>query len=609
MIIQKILIQNFKAFKIQEVIDLEGKNALICGNNGSGKSSLHYALHVFLQSSLKGDAYKKYFTDPKDKVNGTESLLNIYGNPAEFVVELELQKQDKSKLKYQIKPTLDAGVLPHTHQDIVNADFASDFISHRLLVNFYNFRNSQDANLWTLFENEVFPYWNDATKGKSFDKWIKELRKEAYDLSQVTETITDESGEKQTTRRKFNRESAEFKALQLKIADFNDSLFKFYSLLLPEVKTILDEFLPGENIEVDIAYKTPLDIDGNFFWNLPELILKIKANGFDIPKPHIFLSEAKLTALALAVRLAMFSKKFKGTATGDTLKLLVLDDLLVSLDMSFRMKLVKFIQEEQHKKDGLFKGYQIMMLTHDKGLFEILQQTLAEDENKWKSFEFFETNTYSINKPDDYKNPLVVEKKDALNLADEYLRGETKDKGGTKKPIPKDYELCALYLRKKSEQLIKRFYDPEMEGIFRYRILKDLSNGISGLKNEYIHQAYSKIETILSNGEIDEAKIKKLIDLNLPVTGLTAAEHQENGKLNHFKKQVLDIVSHYYKTATNFKNQKKELEELSKEMNILRSRIMNKGAHHDDSPIFELELRGAIDKLKEFEGVILKVKG
>lgn len=29
-----------------------------------------------------------------------------------------------------------------------------------------------------------------------------------------------------------------------------------------------------------------------------------------------------------------------------------------------------------------------MMLTHDKGLFEILQQTLAEDENKWKCFEF-----------------------------------------------------------------------------------------------------------------------------------------------------------------------------------------------------------------------------
>ena len=328
------------------------------------------------------------------------------------------------------------------------------------------------------------------------------IRDRAYDLSQVIETIPDESGTKQLTRRKYNRESAEFKALQLKISDFNDSLFKFYSVLLPDVKTILNEFLSGENIEVEIEYKTPLDISGNFFWNIPELILKIKANGIDIPKPHIFLSEARLTALALAVRLAMFSKKFKGTTTGDTLKLLVLDDLLVSLDMSFRMKLVKFIQVEQHKKDGLFKGYQLMMLTHDKGLFEILQQTLAEDENKWKCFEFFETNTYPINNAADYKNPLVVEKKDALILAYEFLRGETKDKTGAVKPIPKDFELCALYLRKKTEQIIKRFYDPEMEGIFRYRILKDLSSGISGLKSEYIHQAFSKIETILSNGAV-----------------------------------------------------------------------------------------------------------
>ncbi len=604
MIIQKILIQNFKAFKIREVIDLEGKNTLICGNNGSGKSSLHYALHVFLQSSLKEDGYKKYFTDPK---KSSESLLNIYGDPAEYLVELELQKQDGSKQKYQIKPTLDAGALPHTHQDIINADFASDFISHRLLVNFYNFRNSQDANLWTLFENEVFPYWNDTAKGKSFDKWIKELRTEAYDLSQVTETVPDESGDNQITTKKHNRDSAEFKALQLKISEFNVSLFKFYSVLLPEVKTILNEFLTGENIDVDIAYNSALDIDGNFLWNIPELILKIKANGFEIPKPHIFLSEAKLTALGLAVRLAMFNKKFKGTSTGDTLKLLMLDDLLVSLDMSFRMKLVKYIQQEQYKKDGAFKGYQIMMLTHDKGLFEILQQTLAEDESKWKCFEFFETNTYPINNPADYKNPLIVEKKDALVLAEEYLKGKQKNKEGKIVQIPKDNELAALYIRKKTEQLIKRFYDPEMDKIFRYRILKDLSNAIAGIKTEYINTAHTKIEDILSSGEMDEAKIQKLIDLKFDETGLGNPEKIANSKLLTFKKNVFTLIKFYYTAQHNFQEQKKELEALSKEMNLLRSRIMNKGAHHDDSPIFELELRGAMDKIKEFQTVLLKI--
>lgn len=603
MIIQKILIQNFKAFKNLEVIDLEGKNALICGNNGSGKSSFYYALHVFLQSSLKGDAYKKYFVDPKDKINGKESLLNIYGDPSEYLIELELKKNDGTKHNYQIKPTPNINAFPHTHQDIINGDFASDFISHRLLVNFYNFRNSQDANLWSLFENEVFPYWNDPIKKISFYKWINDLRVEAYNLSQVTETVVDESGDKKQTKKKYNRESAEFKALQLKIVEFNESLFSFYKILLPEVKFILNEFIPGENIDVDVVYKIPLDIDGAFFWNVPELILKIKANGIEIPKPHTFLNEARLTALALSIRLAMFDKKFKGTEDEDILKLLLLDDLLVSLDMSFRMKLVKYIQ-----KSPKFKGYQIIMLTHDKGLFEILQQNLAFDENKWKCFEFFETNTYPIKNPADYKNPLILEKKDALILAEEYLKGKRKDKNGQYEVIPKDYELTALYLRKKTEQLIKRFYDPEMDSIFRFRILKDLSNSIAGIKTEYINRVYQELENILSNGELDTAKIQKLINLKFDETGLSRDEKIENRKLFSFKQTVFHLIKYYYTAKHNFKEQKKELDSLSKEMNLLRSRIMNKGAHFDDSPIFELELRGAIDKIKEFESVILKIR-
>ena len=103
------------------------------------------------------------------------------------------------------------------------------------------------------------------------------------------------------------------------------------------------------------------------------------------------MNEARLTALALAIRLAMFERRFKGTEIGDVLKVLVLDDLLISLDMSFRMKLVKYLQSA----DSL-KGYQIIFLTHEKGLFDILQQTLAEDESKWKWLEFFETNSYPI---------------------------------------------------------------------------------------------------------------------------------------------------------------------------------------------------------------------
>ena len=39
--IKTIRIQNFKAFKEAISLDIDGKNALIYGNNGSGKSSLY----------------------------------------------------------------------------------------------------------------------------------------------------------------------------------------------------------------------------------------------------------------------------------------------------------------------------------------------------------------------------------------------------------------------------------------------------------------------------------------------------------------------------------------------------------------------------------------
>lgn len=600
--LHRITIQNFKAFKESETIDLEGKSALICGNNGSGKSSLYYALHVFLQSSLPGKDITRYFV--KHGENGSnESLLNLYSDSVAlpYILELQLKTVTGDFVKYQIKEILDADALPSTSDNIVFADYASDFISHRLLSNFYNFRNSQSADIWSLFENEVLPYWRDDERDITLTKWKQDIELEFKTLSEVRERNAETS----VNERKYRRESPEYKAIIDKVIAFNTKFTEIFMSLLPGVNGVLKQFLPEENIEVDIRYWEAWDSDITYewLWNRPSLILLLKVNGILIPRPHTFLNEARLTALALSIRLAMFDKKFKGTGAGDVLKLLLLDDLLVSLDMSFRMKLVKYLQTTD-----TFKGYQIIMFTHDKGLFEILKQTLAEDENKWKSFEFFETNTYPIIDPNDYKNPLIVEKKDALVLAEEYLKGKSKAKNGKIEDIPKDYELTALYLRRKTEQLIKRFYDPDMEGLFRYRILKDLSNGIAGMETEYVHQIYSKIEAILSNGEIDEAKIKKLVDLNFDNTGLTVPEIQANNQLNSLKNKLLDIVKHYYKHDTNFLKQKKELIRLSKEMNLLRSRIMNKGAHHDVSPIFELELRGAIDKLKEFENIILKIK-
>ncbi|WP_431198740.1 AAA family ATPase [Mucilaginibacter sp. P25] len=75
--IRKLILQNFKFFLGNHELDFERKNVLLYGENGSGKSSIYWALYTFLQSVFKTDnlEIRKYF-DPKHN----ENLINRYSD-------------------------------------------------------------------------------------------------------------------------------------------------------------------------------------------------------------------------------------------------------------------------------------------------------------------------------------------------------------------------------------------------------------------------------------------------------------------------------------------------------------------------------------------------
>ena len=56
--INEIVINGFKAFPSLQTIELEGKHLLMYGENGSGKSSVYYALHCIFNSYRKQDKGK-----------------------------------------------------------------------------------------------------------------------------------------------------------------------------------------------------------------------------------------------------------------------------------------------------------------------------------------------------------------------------------------------------------------------------------------------------------------------------------------------------------------------------------------------------------------------
>ncbi len=70
--LQRIEIKNFKAFR-EFTLDFDGRHLLLYGPNGSGQSSLYWALYTFLQSGRKF-SISKYFDPSHD-----ERLLNQRG--------------------------------------------------------------------------------------------------------------------------------------------------------------------------------------------------------------------------------------------------------------------------------------------------------------------------------------------------------------------------------------------------------------------------------------------------------------------------------------------------------------------------------------------------
>src|SRR6185369_12902095 len=97
--------------------------------NGSGKSSLYWALYTFLQSARKPTpGVAKYF-DPADPQN----LLNIHeqaqANPAPGEIALTLRDTTtKNDTTYRISQTVHG-----TRQQpaILKGDLASDFVTYR----------------------------------------------------------------------------------------------------------------------------------------------------------------------------------------------------------------------------------------------------------------------------------------------------------------------------------------------------------------------------------------------------------------------------------------------------------------------------------------------
>lgn len=163
--INKLTLKNFKFFYGEKTLDFEGKNVLLYGENGSGKSSIYWALYTLLNNGKSpDDKILKYFS-PRNK----ERLLNRYINIEDTgKVSIELSNEHEYIISGNHN---EININKTSDKTIRESNIASDFIDYKLLAKLYDFKHSQTIDLFELFESDIFHYLNYDTHRNYDDVW------------------------------------------------------------------------------------------------------------------------------------------------------------------------------------------------------------------------------------------------------------------------------------------------------------------------------------------------------------------------------------------------------------------------------------------------------
>ncbi|MFY7938371.1 MAG: AAA family ATPase [Flavobacterium sp.] len=488
--IQSLHINYFKFFADNAPIEINGKHVLLYGENGSGKSSIYWALYTLLEAVYKTDAeINKYFMITHD-----DSLVNLHAKLiADSFVSLELSDRTIYRIGYD-----NSSIRQNSHAEATLR--GSDFMNYRFMFKISDHRHHDEIDLFPLFEKEVFPYiktrnafqlihggvnevfdfneiWDDLKKGRykdDFDKNISingevEQKRYADQLRRFVSELSSLAQEININGNYILQEDLEYDKIRFEI-------------------TCIQEFnkLGGRG---DLAGK-----EGDFPVGFPKIKLGIpEYNGFTnaIKKPQSFLNEAKLTAIGIAIRFAILARRLD-YADGADFQLLVMDDLLISLDMSNRRKVLDMLLNKYADK------FQLFILTHDRGFYNFAQKKIKVEYGKEKEWEMIEMYQDNLSP---HPKPYIKKQVNKLKKAEDYFNEH-------------DYPACGLYLRTECERVLDEILPDKFN--FSVKVNSDEHDGSNSKK---LNDQIKSLEGFCNYEGIDfqpfkELKIYKDVILN-----------------------------------------------------------------------------------------------
>lgn len=435
--IKNIKLNNFKFFFGEQNLKLDRKHALIYGENGSGKSSIYWALHSFLHSTLKPDvaSVQKYFLPISQS---DESIKNRYAQDADKSgVSITLEHSDYERYANISAEISNNVVNTQTSHEIKLMALSSELINYKVVYNMYLATNKSTIKLFSYFEKNLLEFID-------FDQELNTISGRRISRNSLDWWRYIKKGMQPYT----TMQDPNYTIFQRHVSDFNQHLKDYLQLITGEAnKSLLDDF--KEDFTIRLKYTPAIYNDFKYgddgekhgrtkATKAPEIELIVELpdvggiSSNEVKRPHSYLNEARLSVIAIAIRLAILKERYIDKAP----RIMVLDDLLLSLDLGNRSALLKVILKKYAPL------YQLIILTHDRVFFESVLKHLPENEqkNNWRILEMYETES------GEKKVPKIVTYQSPLSKAYAYFRGDN---------YPIDYNACGNNQRQALEEIFK----------------------------------------------------------------------------------------------------------------------------------------------------------
>ena len=365
--IDEISIQNYRAFPgtANLPIKIGGKNLLVHGENGAGKSSIFHALdHFFSMAAANAKVRSDFLVNQTNiySLDGADktavSIKFVGGDPIDWT-------EESHPVDLSIYPSVQDGA------------YRKATLDYRALLN-VNFKFlGKQINLFPAFVDVLLRDMAVPYAGKP------------RELSLMWRRLLREFGKYHFERRRDSMDGM--------MRAINEAI----DLMLPPLKEETNRLLKAlrwDDLEIEDFYFSHLGCN----WGLArpnrkirnqKITFDLKQRGEEIDEPHDVLNEARQSGLAIALYLAgrlLMSK----TMQIETPKLMVLDDVLIGLDQSNRLPVLELLNKE-------FADWQIILLTHDRVWFEMARAILPETgDQAWSILELFEgVDPTGINRP------------------------------------------------------------------------------------------------------------------------------------------------------------------------------------------------------------------